>query len=187
MFERLTRARAARSVIVAGAKQAHALGDSEARPEHLLLGVLDDAAGIGSRVLRGLGLRLGAVVAEVAPLGNAEAEVLRSVGVDLQAVRVEAEAAFGPGALDGPRRRRQVGPLQSRLLGEHLPFAESTQRALKQGVRQARLLEHHMGPEHILLGLLADGSDPVPRTLRRLGLDPATVRGQLIDELQQAA
>ena len=42
-------------------------------------------------------------------------------------------------------------------------------------------------PEHILLGLLADDSDPVPHTLRRLGLDPATVRGRLIDELQQAA
>lgn len=187
MLKRLAKARAARSVIVAGAEQAHALGDSEVRPEHLLLGVLTDAGGIGARILTGLGLRRDAVVAEVAPLGNAESEDLRSVGVDLQAVRAQVDATFGPGTLNQPRRPRRVGPLQTRLLGEHPPFAESTKKALEEAVRQSRLLRNQMGPEHILLGLLREDHDPVPRTLRRLGLDPAAVRAQLLEDLQQAA
>jgi hypothetical protein len=49
-----------------------------------------------------------------------------------------------------------------------------------------RLRHHYLGPEHLLLGLLSEGEDPIPhgdnpaaRLLRRHGLDYATVRAEI--------
>jgi ATP-dependent Clp protease ATP-binding subunit ClpA len=54
------------------------------------------------------------------------------------------------------------------------------------GVEAERLQHRYLGPEHLLLGLLSEGDDPVPhgdhpaaRLLRRHGLDLATVRAEV--------
>jgi ATP-dependent Clp protease ATP-binding subunit ClpA len=187
MFERFTEA--ARGVVVNAQDQARALGHREILAEHLLLGVMADTDGIGARVLRDLGVEQDALVSEVAALGDADTEALRSIGVDLHAVRRQAEAAFGPGALDRPRRRR-VGLFRRQvvLVGGHLHFANTASRALEQALRQAQALGHgYIGSEHILLGLLSDEHDAAARVLARLGLDRAAVRQRVLDELQRAA
>ena len=145
--------------------------------EHLLLATVADGDSIGSRVLRDLGVEREALVREVAALGLADDEALRAIGVDLAAVRRQAEAAFGPGALDRPRPRRYGLLRRVAWVGGHLDFTDSAKRALEQSLRQALALEHnYIGTDHILLGLLADDKDPASRTLLRLGVTPSVVR-----------
>lgn len=187
MFERFTSA--ARRVVVEAQQQARALQHNEIQAEHLLLGVLDDDTGISASVLRDLGVRRDRLVAEVAALGLADEDALRAVGIDLPAVRRAAEAAFGAGALDRPRRRR--GAIRRRLAwlgGEHLRFTDPAKHALVQSLRQATSLGHnYIGADHILLGLLADDRSPAAQVLSRLGADPAVVRARVRERLQQAA
>lgn len=185
MFERFTDA--ARGVVVDAQEQARTVGHSEIMAEHLLLATVADGDSIGARVLRDLGLEHEVLVREVAALGLADDEALRAIGVDLAAVRRQAEAAFGPGALDRPRPRR-YGLLRRVAWGGHLPFTDSAKRALEQSLRQALALKHnHIGTDHILLGLLADDQDPASRTLLRLGVTPSVVRARVRERLERAA
>jgi ATP-dependent Clp protease ATP-binding subunit ClpA len=187
MFERFTQQ--ARDVVVDAQEEARVLGHDEIIPEHILLAVLSDADSLGAGVLRQLGVDRDAVRVEVATLGSSDADALRAIGVDLEAVRRQAEAAFGPGALDRPRRRRS-GLFRSVLMGGHLPFSSPAKKVLEQALREALALEHnYIGTEHILLGLLADDRGSVPHTLRRLAtpVDPAAVRARVIETLRGAA
>jgi ATP-dependent Clp protease ATP-binding subunit ClpA len=185
MFERFTPD--ARAAVVATQQQARTHGHNEILAQHLLLGVLE-VGGVGARVLRRLGVKPEAVVADVAALGRTDADALGSIGVDLDEVRRRAEAAFGPGALDHPHRRRRG--LRSRLLGEHIPFAGEAKKALEDSLRAAQSLRHsYIGTEHIVLGLLADVHGPVAGTLARLGVthDVDTVRHLVSEELKRTA
>ena len=187
MFERFTES--ARGVVVDAQEQARTVGHSEIMAEHLLLAILADGDSIGARVLRGLGVEREVLVREVAALGLSDDEALRAIGVDLATVRRQAEAAFGPGALDRPRPRR-YGLLRrvARVGGHLLPFTDSAKRALEQSLRQALALEHnYIGTDHILLGLLADDQDPASRTLLRLGVTPSVVRTRVREQLEPAA
>ncbi len=187
MFERFTAA--ARAVVIDAQEQARALHHREIRPDHLLLGVLADETSIGAAVLQDLGAGREAVAQEATSLGVADDEALRSIGIDLEAVRAQAEAAFGPGALNGPQPRR--GGLLRRVLpagGDHIPFTSHAKRALEQSLRQALALQHkNITTDHILLGLLAADDDPAARTLARLGVDPSEVRARVRDQLRRAA
>ena len=187
MFERFTTA--ARAVVVNAQEQAHTLHHREIRPDHLLLGVLADDSSISAGVLHDLGLLPEALSKEAASLGVADDEALRSIGIDLDAVRKQAEAAFGPGALDQPKPRR--GGLLRRVLpigGDHIPFTSDAKRALEQSLRQALALQHKsLTTDHILLGLLTEDDDPAARTLTRLGVDPGEVRARVRDQLRRAA
>ena len=185
MLERFTKA--ARGAVVDAQEQARTFGHREIVPEHVLLGVLADVDGVAAKVLRGLGVEREALVAQTRALEVSDAEALRSIGVDLEAVRRQAEATFGPGALDRPRRQRR-GLFRLRTVGGHLPFSKAAKRALERSLREALDLKHnYIGTEHILLGLLADDQGSLPHTVRRLGLDPALVRAQVLEELRRAA
>jgi ATP-dependent Clp protease ATP-binding subunit ClpA len=186
MFERFTGP--ARQAVVEAQNQARVLGQAEVRAEHLLLGILADREGVPARVLADLGLQHQALVREVALLGAADADALRTIGIDLAAVRRHVEATFGPGALDRPAARRGR-PLGRRVRGGgHVPFTRAAKRALEQSLRQALDLRHNfIGAEHLLLGLLAADDDPAGQTLQRLGIDPATVRTQVRAALRRAA
>lgn len=185
MFERFTPD--ARAAVVATQQQARTHGQTEILAQHLLLGVLE-AGGVGARVLRRLGVQPEAVVADVAALRKTDADALSSIGVDLEEVRRRAEAAFGPGALDRPTRRRRGW--RSRLLGGHIPFTGEAKKALENSLRAAQSLQHtYIGTEHIVLGLVADAHGPVAGTLARLGLahDVDTVRHLVGEELRRTA
>ena len=189
MFERFTTA--ARAVVVQAQEQARSLHHPEIRPEHLLLGVLADGNSISTTVLTEFGVGREAIVRELTTLGSSDEDALRSLGIDLGAVRKRAEAAFGPGALDsGPSRPRRGGLLRRVLPGNggHIPFTSAAKQALEQSLRQALALQHnYISTEHILLGLLADDQSPVSRTLARIGADPAQVGAQVRDQLRRAA
>ena len=124
----------------------------------------------------------------MAAFGDGDDAALRAIGIDLAAIRHRVESAFGPGALDQPRRRR-VGRLRRMLrAGGHLRFSTGAKQALEQSLRQAIDLHHgDIGPDHVLLGLIATDQDPASRTLQRLGVDPADVRARVRAQLHRAA
>ncbi|MFD1504797.1 Clp protease [Georgenia yuyongxinii] len=184
MFERFTDE--ARTAVVQAQVQARRLGHDHIGGEHVLLGVLAADDGVPARVLRDLGVDRAALEHELAVLGHADADALASIGIDLEAVRRQAESAFGRGALDQPRHRRR-GFLR-RKSGGHIPFTASARKGLEQSLRQALALGHgYIGAEHLVLGLIPDDKTPTARTLRRLGVTPADLRARLREELGRAA
>ena len=183
MFERFSGT--GRAVVTEAQEQARLLGDSEITADHLLLAVLRGGDNPAVRVLNRLGIDRDAVARRTQALGGADAQALEAIGVDLDAVRERAEASFGPGALDQPLRRR--GLLKSRS-GGHIPFTASAKGVLTQSLREALALgDKAIGPEHLLLGLLAGNNGTVGHTLRGLGSDPDRVRAELLRELGPAA
>lgn len=187
MFERFTTA--ARSAVIDAQRHARECGHTEIGAGHVLLGVLDDPQSPASRVLVDLGLDRTALVEQVRAAGSLDAEALASLGIDLDAVRRQAEQAFGPGALDRGRRQRR-GLFGRRGAGGHIPFDREAKSALEGSLRAALAHQHnYIGTEHLLLGLLATKPGTAVDLLRRAGLtaDPATVEARLIAELGRAA
>jgi ATP-dependent Clp protease ATP-binding subunit ClpA len=188
MFERFTKE--ARDVVVGAQREARRLGHDCVGTEHVLLGLLQ-ADGIPARVLAGLGVTAGAVEREVlafgrsGPFGAADAEALGAIGIDLDEVRRRLEASFGPGALRWRpgRRGHRRGPLP----GGHIPFSPRAKKVLELSLREAvRLKHHHIGPEHILLGVVREGEGLAALVLTRLGVGLDTVRARVLDELRRA-
>jgi ATP-dependent Clp protease ATP-binding subunit ClpA len=58
---------------------------------------------------------------------------------------------------------------------------------LELSLREAvRLKHHHIGPEHILLGIVREGEGLAALILTRLGADLETVRARVHQELRRA-
>jgi ClpA/ClpB-like protein len=122
------------------------------------------------------------------PLGKADADALRQIGIDLDSVRRQIESAFGAGALDEPRGAGRGWLGGRRRAGGRLPFSLVAKKALEQALRQALAIGHNfIGAEHVVLGKLATDDAPAAVTLTRLGVDVAEVRTRLIAELRRAA
>lgn len=192
MFERFTQA--ARQAVKQAQQEAAHLGDRRIAAEHVLLGVLAEPDSPATCVLRGLGVDSAVVATAMRERGVDDAQALRSIGVDLDAVRSRIESAFGPGALDMPQRRRSwwsrrrsPDPSGPSVRG-HIPFSQPAKRALEQSLRQAIALKHnYIAPEHVVLGLIATDHEPASLLLRRLGVDLDVVRDRLRTELRRAA
>jgi len=187
MFERFTEA--ARYAVVGAQTYAREFRHSEIGAEHVLLGLLDDGQGVAARVLHGLGVEDQAVRDQVASFGSPDSEALKSIGIDLDEVRRQAEKTFGPGALDRPRRQRE-GLFGHRFAGEHLPFTREAKSALQLSLREAAARkDSYIGSEHLLLGLLTTEQHSAPGILSRLGVtaDPDDVRSRIADELRRSA
>jgi ATP-dependent Clp protease ATP-binding subunit ClpA len=166
MFERFTRE--ARQSVEQARLEARALGHQCVGTEHLLIGV---AAGSGraAGVLADHGATPDAVRAAVAaPL---DADALASLGIDLEEIRRRVEAEFGPGALERGRRRHRR---------RHVEFTPDAKKALELSLREALAAgDNHIGPEHVLLGLLRDEKVEAVAVLRRTGAPVAAVRDAL--------
>jgi hypothetical protein len=147
-------------------------------PEHLVLGVLRDGASGASRVLEAFGVDLSAARVALGRLAElrlvpgprpSDAELLDTLGIDLETVRQRTEHAFGRTAVgwairEATRaRRRGVGrvprtPLVDppMLIGQVLVHAGEQARALGAVV---------IGPEVLLLGVVTDLQTPWPRCM----------------------
>jgi ATP-dependent Clp protease ATP-binding subunit ClpC len=142
MFERFTDR--ARRVVVLAQEAARTLNHSYIGTEHILLGLLSEDEGVA-------------------------ASALRSLGVSLEAVRVQVEEVIGIGA-HAPTA--------------HIPFTPSAKRVLELALREALRLGHnHIGTEHVLLGLVREGEGVAAQVLVRLGVTPNAVRAQIMDGL----
>lgn len=189
MFERFTQP--AHRVVELAEEEAARLAHRYLGPEHVLLGIVRDDNSRAARVLRAHGLDLEAARVEVGRLVDQgvlprpernDAELLRDLGIDLEAVRRQAEETFGCEAVDEASWRVtrrswwRGGALGwTPLCGR--PMA--AKGALHLASVEADALGQDVGPEHVLLGVLRDAAalpgDPRPsqrakRTRAYLGL-----------------
>jgi ATP-dependent Clp protease ATP-binding subunit ClpA len=198
MFERFTQA--AREVVVHAQEEARDLRHGYIGTEHILLGLLRDPSGVAKPALDRLGIERLAVRSDVVGLvgegpvgfGEHDAEVLRSIGIDLDEVRRRLEEAFGAGALErrdrvrhGWRRRGRCEPDADHLpFTGHIPFTPRAKKVLELSLREARHLGHgYIGTEHILLGLVREREGMAARILAQRGASDQRVRNVVIDEL----
>jgi ATP-dependent Clp protease ATP-binding subunit ClpA len=187
MFERFTEA--ARFAVLSARVEAEELGARALDAEHLLLGVLTDRDGVAATVLRELGVDAEAVRTRLRSAGPSDTDALRTLGIDLDEVRRRAEAAFGPGALDRPRRQRS-GLFGHRSTGGHLPLGKEARSALELSLRAALARhERSIGTEHLLLGLLRTDRGSALRLLRAAGspLDRDGLEDRITQALRRAA
>ena len=205
MFERFTTS--AREVVLSAHQWARELRHSHVGTEHLLLAMLEvDTDGPAGRALRDAGVRVDVIRDEVvrrvgpapAPLGDAEAQALRAIGIDLDEVRARVEEYFGPGALDQPveepEEADEAGGLVQRLRGRRrgprgrMPFMPRSKKVLELALREAIRLGHrYIGPEHILLGLLREGQGLAVRILVDTGVDLDDLKRRTLANLGKAA
>jgi ATP-dependent Clp protease ATP-binding subunit ClpA len=94
------------------------------------------------------------------------ARALESLGISLEAVRQQVEKIIGRG---------QQAP------SEHIPFTPRAKKVLELSLREAKALGHnYIGTEHILLGLIREGSGVAARVLVKLGADLNRARQQVV-------
>jgi ATP-dependent Clp protease ATP-binding subunit ClpC len=101
------------------------------------------------------------------------AEALQALGISPEAVSEQVCAMSGSG---------QEAPAAG-----HNQYTLRAKKALDASLREAlQLGHHHIGTEHILLGLLRVGDGPAAQVLAELGADRSRVREQVISLLGQA-
>lgn len=114
-------------------------------------------------LLDDVGLTHEAVVAEMTtdhPLGPEDAEALKSIGIDLDAIRRSLDDTFGPDALD----RAQTSPtppdepkgwLARMFGGNHLSFSAGAKKTIELALREAIAhKDNEITAEHLLLGVV---------------------------------
>ena len=135
----------AQQVLALARKEADRFHHNFVGTEHVLLGLI----------------RLGQGVA---------VNVLRKMGVDLEAVRREVENQVG------------TGPEQV-ILG-NIPYTPRVKKVLALAAKEAKALNHtYVGTEHVLLGLLREGDGVAARVLQILKVDVEVTRREILKEL----
>ena len=173
MFERFTQA--ARSTVVVATEEARGMRHDFVGTEHLLLGLLHQTDDPGVAVLLRSGLDLAtarAAVRRLLAVGGEDLDgaALGSIGIDLDAVTERVEAAFGAGALSRPSASAAGGGGPR----TRLPFTGRAKKALGLSLRAAQgRRDDHLGPGHLLLGLIREGGGLARVVLGDHGLDPA--------------
>ncbi len=167
-----------RRVVGRAQLQARQLGHPFLGTEHLLLAVLEDAAGGTVAALRSSGVDIGTIRRKILlTIGERlDADALTSLGIDLQRVQEVAEGHFGPGALTSTRRS---APTKG-----HLPLTRRVKTVLEMSALAARRLGHHaIGPEHLMLGILDEGSGIAVRVLKDANVRVAELRLDIATQL----
>jgi ATP-dependent Clp protease ATP-binding subunit ClpC len=99
------------------------------------------------------------------------ANVLRTMNVDREAVRVEVE--------------RLVWPVPAQTVSAGIPLTPRAQKALRLAAREATVLKHSsIGAEHLFLGLLLEGGGVGARVLKKLGIRSEKARQEIVSELR---
>jgi len=97
------------------------------------------------------------------------ARALVSLGISLEAVREQVEQIIGRGQQPPPG---------------HIPFTPRAKKVLELALREAQQLGHgYIGTEHLLLGLIREGSGVAAQVLVRLGADLNRTRQQVVQLL----
>jgi ATP-dependent Clp protease ATP-binding subunit ClpC len=136
MFNRFTER--ARKVVLLAKEEAKRFNHDYIGTEHVLLGLIREGEGVASAVLQ-------------------------SLGVSLEAVRLEIEKLVQPGP--------------STVVSGDIPFTPKAKKVIELAMEEARSLGHnYIGTEHLLLGLIREGEGIASQALINLGLDLTKVR-----------
>ena len=96
--------------------------------------------------------------------------VLKRMGVSLEAVRFEVEKAVGHGP-------------ETKTIG-NVPFTPRCKKVLQLAMAEAQALNHtYVGTEHVLLGLIHEGEGVAGQVLRNLNVDLDNARTEVLKEL----
>ena len=135
----------AQQVLALARKEADRLNHNFLGTEHLLLGLI----------------KLGQGVA---------VNVLQSMGIDLDSVRIEVEKQVGSGP-----DQKMVG---------NIPYTPRVKKVIALAQKEAKNLNHtYVGTEHLLLGLLREGDGVAAKVLRALDVDIEEARQRVLKEL----
>lgn len=98
--------------------------------------------------------------------------VLERMGADCGTVRAEIEKVVG----SGPNRPAP----------DVLPYTPRVKKALRLAVAEAKTMNNaHTSSEHVLLGLLVEGSGVAALVLKDLKINPETARAEILREWNQ--
>lgn len=170
MFERF--ANDARDAVTQAVEEAQ--GSERIGAEHVLLGTVRTPDTVAARALSQLGVdqaRLRSAVHGVraVPPDGLDADALAGVGIDLDAVRAQVEAEFGPGALDDVTAAPRTGG--------HKPFDGQAKKLLQLSLREALRLKHkRIDTGHLLLAVVRLDDPHAAGALDALGLADDDVR-----------
>lgn len=181
----------ARRVSVLAQWEARRLWHAYLGPEHLLLGLLVHGDNLAAHVLRAQGLDLETIRAEVDRLVAqgalprppiSDAGLLASIGIDLEAVAGRLKESFGNEAYWQATQRVRLRRTQAALhRSPGDPPLHVGARVFGIAAEEAIARGQEIGPEHLLLGLLADAEDPLesehPQEQRLRGLLGLPTRG----------
>ena len=211
MFERLSRE--VRAAVVGAHETARERGAEEVIPMHLLselargdgpVPLLLRRHGIEAERIAGLG-RLGEAEESPArhPLDDDDADALRSLGIDLGAIRRAVEASFGEGALDDPTRVGEgadtddvitdepvgrPGRLRFSWGGQPPRFGAAAKKSIELALREAiRDRSREVRGEHLARGILRADDDETRALLRALDVDVRTLRHDLEGRFRESA
>jgi ATP-dependent Clp protease ATP-binding subunit ClpA len=178
MFERFSRA--ARDVVVQARQEAQSLGHPHFGTEHLLLAMVSQPGGAHDALIAaGLtAARVSDAVSSTVVLGPADADALKTVGIDLEAVLSRITETFGSDAL------RRAMPRRSRRVGVTPRVKKVLQLALREAVH---LGNTSIGTEHLLLGILRDGNGRAAKIIADAGIAADDLRRAVVDGLRKAA
>jgi ATP-dependent Clp protease ATP-binding subunit ClpA len=190
MFERFTPR--ARQIVIHARQEAAELHHPMIGTEHLLLALLA-VPGAAGDVLHEVGLRTDVVRTDLVRLAGTppalvddkDAEALRSVGIDVDAVLARIQESFGPQALVPPATKRGWFGRQQQQSGRLAPHFK---KVLELSFREAvRMQYKEIHSEHLLLGLLQDSDGPGCRIMADAGLDLAIIQARTERLLARAA
>jgi ATP-dependent Clp protease ATP-binding subunit ClpA len=104
------------------------------------------------------------------------ANVLNTLGVELSKVRTAVEFIIGPGdAANMPSSPNEI------------TISPRAKTVIEFAMDEARKLDHrHVGPEHLLLGLVREGQGIASGVIESLGVTMAKVRQQVLATIGQA-
>lgn len=188
MFERFSAQ--ARSVVVDAVA-----GSGPVTPMELLTALITSDRGIATEVLTESGVTLDVI--RHAGAGSNEgssnnfdddAEILKSIGIDLDAVRESLEQSFGEGVLDetpvpdgvDTSRKSRFGFPRSR-------FEKDSKKVLELSLREALAhKDNRIGAEHILLGILRVADGPTRQALET-HVTMSVIRERLEAKMNRAA
>jgi hypothetical protein len=158
--------------------EADRLGHRYVGPEHLVLGLLRDSSNQAAGILQARGLDLGGARAALGRLADrgvvpgprpSDAELLGTLGIDLEAIGRDLEQSFGIQALHNATReatrarRGGVGRVPRTPLEG--PAVLTTQATWLASRRAEALGYDAVTPELLLLGVLEDVRTPWPRCM----------------------
>lgn len=174
MFERFSRE--AKSAVMEAINEAERHGHDRVGSMHLL-SALTLGGDVSAAVLAEAGITHQAVENGLADDSD-DAEALGVLGIDLDEVTKAVEASFGEGALSRGQTPRK----------KHLPMTSGAKKALELSLREAIRLGHKtIGSEHLLLGLVRNGTGSAHSWLVERGTDLDAVRDALVERMKRAS
>ncbi|TQS42328.1 Clp protease N-terminal domain-containing protein [Cryptosporangium phraense] len=191
MFERFTED--ARALVLEAREQARQLHHPLIGTEHLLLAMLaSDSAGAGV-VLREAGLDYDRVRTDLKRqvgetgrvLTDDDAEALKSIGIDLDAVLASVDRTLGPTSWSTPAPEEKKGLF--RRSGSSR-FAPRSKKVLELALREAiHLKAGEINSEYILLGLIREGEGLGAKLIVGADVKLDDLRQATIEHLNKAA